>query len=109
MIWTIFRSTETLFDANLALVFFLLCPRSLARTGVISFLSLCSIIVPVLLNVVDHWLWLGPNTGNANYIFFQCLAYNVFLSILLSQFCSASLQRDKALRLAAFERAEKEG
>jgi phosphatidylinositol glycan class U len=46
-------------------------------------------------------MWLETNTGNANYVFFQCLAYNVFLSIILGQFCNASLQRDKALRLAA--------
>ena len=60
--------------------------------------------IPVLLNVVDHWMWLEPNTGNPNYMFFQCLAYNVFLSIILTQFVSATQQRDKALRLAIKER-----
>lgn len=104
MVWTIFRSVETLFDANVALCFFLLCPRTLARMSSVSFLAICSMGVPVFLNVVDHWMWLGPCVGNANYIFFQCLAYNVFLAILLGQFCKASLERDKALRLAAKER-----
>jgi len=104
MIWTMFRSVETLFDANLALCFFLLCPRSLARMTPVAFVALCSMGVPVVLNVVDHWMWLAPNTGNANYMFFQCLAFNVFLGILLGQFCKASLERDKALRLAAKER-----
>lgn len=72
--------------------------------GFASFVALCSMGVPVVLNVVDHWMWMGPNTGNANYIFFQCLAYNVFLGVLLGQFCKASLERDKALRLSAKKR-----
>jgi phosphatidylinositol glycan class U len=104
MIWTIFSPVQTLFGMNFSMCFLLFCPRSLARMGTISFFSLCSLGVPVLLNVVDHWMWLEPNTGNANYLFFQCLAYNVFLGIILGQFCSASLQRDKALRISAKER-----
>jgi hypothetical protein len=56
-------------------------------------------MVPVLLNVVDHGMWLEANNGNANYMFFQCLAYNVFWGIVLGQFVSASMQRDKALRI----------
>jgi phosphatidylinositol glycan class U len=44
-------------------------------------------------------MWLDVNNGNANYIFFQCLAYNIFLAIILAQFTSASMQRDKALRI----------
>jgi len=71
--------------------------------GTLAFLSLASMLVPVILNVVDHWMWLGPNTGNANYMFFQCLAFNVFLSVLLGQFCMGSLERDKALRITAKE------
>jgi phosphatidylinositol glycan class U len=104
LIFSIFRPTETLFDANLSLCFLLLCPRSLARMSSVAFLSLCSLGVPVILNVVDHWMWLGPHTGNANYMFFQCLAYNVFLGIILGQLCNACLERDKALRLATKER-----
>ena len=107
MIWTIFRPVETLWDANLSLSFFLLCPRSLARMGIPAFVSICSLGVPVILNVVDHWMWLGPNTGNANYMFFQCLAYNVFLAILLGQLVRASLERDKALRISPNTKEER--
>ena len=64
-----------------------------------SLVALVSMWVPVILYVVDYWMWLGPGTGNANYIFFQCLAYNVFVGIILGQFVSACVQRDKALRL----------
>jgi hypothetical protein len=67
--------------------------------GVPTLISLCSMMVPVLLYVVDHWMWLESNNGNANYMFFQCLAYNVFWGIVLGQFVSASVQRDKALRI----------
>jgi hypothetical protein len=44
-------------------------------------------------------MWLEGNNGNANYMFFQCLVYNIFLGIILGQFISASMQRDKALRI----------
>jgi hypothetical protein len=104
LIWTIFRPTETLHDLNVALSLLLLSPRSLARMEVIACVALCSIWVPVILYVLDCWMWLEPGGGNANYIFFQCLAYNAFLGIILGQFCSASLQRDKALRIIAKER-----
>jgi hypothetical protein len=46
-------------------------------------------------------MWLETSSGNANYIYFQCLGYNAFLGILIGQFCSATLQRDKALRMTA--------
>jgi GPI transamidase subunit PIG-U len=74
--------------------------------GTAAFLALSCMAVPIILNIVDHWMWLGPNTGNANYMYFQCLAFNVFLGVILVQFCKGSLERDKALRLAAKERGE---
>jgi len=99
MIWTIYRPVQVLYDANFAFCFFLFSPQSLARMGSPAFIALCCLIVPVILNIVDHWMWLDANNGNPNYMFFQCLAYNVFLAIILGQFTSASMQRDKALRL----------
>jgi len=99
MVWTIYRPVQVLFDMNVALCFFLFSPRSLARMGYGSVIALCCIPVPLFLNIVDHWMWLDANNGNANYIFFQCLAHNVFLGIILGQFTSASMKRDKALRL----------
>ncbi len=109
LIWTIYRPVQVLYDANLALCFFLFSPRSLARMEVPSFVSLCCLLVPVILNVIDHWMWLDANNGNANYMFFQCLAYNVFLAIILGQFTSASMQRDKALRITLKEEVEERG
>lgn len=103
LIWTIYRPMQVLYDANLAFCFFLFSPRSLARMETPAFVSLCCLLVPVILNVVDHWMWLDANNGNANYMFFQCLAYNVFLAVVLGQFTTASMQRDKALRIIAKE------
>ncbi len=100
MTGTLFRPVQVLYDANFAFCFFLFCPRSLARMGYAAFISLVCLLVPLILNIVDHWMWLDANNGNANYMFFQCLAYNVFLGVVLGQFVSASMQRDKALRLA---------
>jgi len=74
-------------------------PRSLARINIISLIALCSIPVPVLLYILDYGLWLETGSGNANYIFFQCMAYNAFVVMIFLDFCGASLQRDKALRL----------
>ena len=99
MIWTVYRPVQVLFDANFAFCLLLFCPQSLARMGYASVVSLCCMPVTLILNVVDHWMWLDANNGNANYIYFQCVAYNVFLGIVLGQFTNASMQRDKALRL----------
>ena len=102
-VWTILRPVESLNDFVLSLCFMLLSPRSLARMYTIGLIALCSLWVPVILYVLDCWMWLETGSGNANYIYFQCLAYNVFLGILLGQFCTASLQRDKALRITTKE------
>lgn len=77
----------------------LLEPRSLVRMRFLPCLvSFCAWPVPVLLYSAGYWMWLEPSNGEANYIFFQCLAYNIFIAILLVEFTGASLSRDKALR-----------
>jgi len=58
-----------------------------------------AIMVPVSLYLVTLWLWLETGSGEANFTFFQCLAYCAFLAILFLEFCGASLRRDKVLRL----------
>ena len=95
-------------DGNIALIFLLLSPRSLSRMGLASFISICCMFVPVILNVVDNWMWLSVNNGNANYMFFQCLAYNVFMAVILAQFTSASMQRDKAIRILQKEKTKQQ-
>jgi hypothetical protein len=55
--------------------------------------------IPVALYVVNTWLWLDTGSGEANFMYFQCLAYNAFVAIIFVQFVAACLRRDKALRL----------
>jgi GPI-anchor transamidase subunit U len=96
----LFRPPGTLYSLNVGLCFLLTNPRSLARIHQISSLfAVCAIPIPVILYMVGYWMWLEPGNGEANYVFFQCLAYNIFVAILFLNFCSASLRRDKALRL----------
>ena len=76
-----------------------LSPRSLARTSKPSLISLCALPVPLLLYLLDCWMWLETGSGNANFIFFQCLAYQVFVANICIDFCGASVMRDKAARI----------
>jgi hypothetical protein len=95
-----FRPTSTLVDMNVALCFMMLCPRSLARMRTsTTLIPAFSITVPITLYIVTLWLWLEPNAGEANFTFFQCLAYDAFLATFFLEFCGASARRDKVLRL----------
>ena len=40
-------------------------------------------------------MWLVSGNGNANYIYFQCLAYGMFVLIISMDFVSATVKRDK--------------
>jgi len=62
-------------------------------------IALLAMPVTIVLYVMDYWLWLESGTGNPNFVFFQCLAYNMFLTVVMLQFVSSSMERDKALRL----------
>ena len=87
----------------------LFSPRSLARLRFApSLIAFCGLIVPVSLYMVDYWLWLETGTGEANFVYFQCLAYNVFVAMLFLQFLSATLRRDKALRITEKNKSGKE-
>ncbi len=98
-LFTVFRPVTTLHDLNVGLCLILLCPQSVLRMGKASVVALCALAVPVSLYVLDCWLWLETGSGNANYIFFQGMAYQVFVVILFLDFAGSSLRRDKALRL----------
>lgn len=82
-------------------------PRALSYMHQLSsVIALFALPIPVILYMVGYWMWLEPGNGEANYLYFQCLAYNIGLAILFLNFCSASLRRDKALRMTqAAERA----
>jgi GPI transamidase subunit PIG-U len=65
----------------------------------VSLIALCALPIPVTLYMVSYWMWLEPGSGEANFLYFQALAYGIFVAILFLNFCSASMRRDKALRL----------
>jgi GPI-anchor transamidase subunit U len=81
----------------------LMSPQSMARMNIIplGLITSCALIVPVLLYMVLYGMWLETGNGEANFLYFQCYAYNVFIAILFIQFTGASVERDKALRLTA--------
>ena len=95
----IFNPRPTLQDVSFAFALAALARRTIARMGNASVVSMMALPVPVILYVVDYWLWLQSGSGNANYMFFQCLAYNLFLGILTLDFISSTLKRDKAICL----------
>jgi GPI-anchor transamidase subunit U len=101
--WTLFRPTGTLYDLNVGLCLMLMSPQSMARMNIIplGLIASCALIVPVLLYMVLYGMWLETGNGEANFLYFQCYAYNVFIAILFIQFTGASVERDKALRLTA--------
>ena len=79
-------------------------PRSLVRLRYWpSLVSVLGLGIPVFLYPVllDSWL---RRAGEANFVFFQCLAYEAMLSVLLLEYVSACLVRDKCLRLTLKER-----
>lgn len=99
-LWTIFRPTATLYDLTVGLCFMRFSHRSLARmSAIVSLVCICGLGIPVVLYPVLYWMWLETNSGEANFLYFQCVAYNVFVAMLFLDFCGGSLRRDKALRL----------
>jgi len=99
IILSLCKTTPTLNDMVLAFSLLLMAPRTLARTTNKSLASLVALPVPITLYVTDYWLWLETGSGNANYMFFQCLAYTVFFSVILTDFFAATMLREKALHL----------
>jgi phosphatidylinositol glycan class U len=97
---TLFRPPSTLYSLNVGLALMLYEPRTLARLQRnVTVICMCALPIPVILYVVAYWMWIEIASGEANFVYFQCLAYNVFVSLLLLQFGCASLQRDKVLRV----------
>lgn len=44
-------------------------------------------------------MWLVTGNGNANYIFFQCFAYGLFVAVITLDVVSATVKRDKVRRI----------
>ena len=103
---TILNPEPTVQDMILGLAMVTLAPRSLARMNLASIFSLVALPVPIVIYAVDYWLFLETGSGNANYMFFQGLAYNLFASVICIDFISSTMKRDKSLRVT--EKNEKQ-
>lgn len=74
-------------------------PRTLVRMRYFHcVVCLCGLPIPLSLYSAAYWMWLEVGNGEANFVFFQCLIYNMFVAFLLVEFTRATLLRDKALR-----------
>ncbi len=91
----------TMQEISFAFALAALTRRTLMRMGNASIISVIAMPVPVILYIIDYWLWLQSGSGNANYMFFQCLTFNLFCGIFTLDFISSTLKRDKALCLTS--------
>mmetsp|Transcript_8789 Transcript_8789/g.21333 ORF Transcript_8789/g.21333 Transcript_8789/m.21333 type:complete len:655 (+) Transcript_8789:61-2025(+) len=99
LLWAIHRPTATVHTLALGLHLALLNPRTIVRMRTQSLISFCALPVPVLLFVTFHRMWLVTGNGNPNYIYFQCFAYGMFVTIISMEFVSATVKRDKVRRM----------
>ena len=82
--------------------FLLMNPNVLAYMKQMSaIVALCAWPIPVMMYSACYWLWLETVSGEANFVFFQSLAYSVFVALLFLNFASAALRRDKIVRMTA--------
>lgn len=97
-IWSLCKPHPTCHEIFLSTSFFLLSPHSIVRMRPVSFLSLISMSVPLLVLFIDYWLWLA-GVGNANYLFFMGLTFMVFAFTIVIDFAAASVKHTKAANL----------
>lgn len=74
-------------------------PRSMVRMRDYVLVAFFALPVPILLFVTFHRMWMVTGNGNANYIFFQCYAYGMFVAMITLEFVNATVKRDKVLRM----------
>jgi GPI transamidase subunit PIG-U len=104
MLGVLFRPPSTLYQLLVGMCLAAMCPKSCIRMRtLLTLVSLCALPIPATLFVVTHWLWLVPGSGEANFTYFQALAYSAFAGLVTVEFTGASLRRDKALRLTEKE------
>ncbi|EJK49947.1 hypothetical protein THAOC_31125 [Thalassiosira oceanica] len=99
LLWAIFRPTTTVHTFTLGLHLALMNPRSMVRMRDYVLVAFFALPVPILLFVTFHRMWMVTGNGNANYIFFQCYAYGMFVAMITLEFVNATVKRDKVLRM----------
>ena len=98
-IFSVLGPYPTMCSAMFAASVMATCPQTLCRLRPVSLYSAVAITVPVTLIRLDWHLWIQTGAGNANYLYFQTLAYSVFESLIFLDFISAGVVRVKAMSL----------
>jgi len=102
IVHVLYSPTVTLYNTSAIFPSLILgsSPRTLARARCTSLL-VCIVSLPmtIILILLNYWMWMSTNAGNPNYMWFQCLAYMVFWSLIMQEFLMAVMKRDKALRM----------
>jgi hypothetical protein len=98
---TVISPVSTITDLWIGVLFMCLSPKACIRMNpILTTGAICGVGVPVTLYTVLYPMWLHNNTGEANFLYFQCLVYQIMVLNILLQFVSGALQHDKAIRLA---------
>jgi len=79
-------------------------PHIVQRMRFVSIFSLIALSVPTLLLFLDLHLWLTTGAGNPNYVYFQQLAFEIFLAVVVLDYGRAIVALMKVERIT-----EKEG
>mmetsp|Transcript_19035 Transcript_19035/g.44343 ORF Transcript_19035/g.44343 Transcript_19035/m.44343 type:complete len:128 (-) Transcript_19035:29-412(-) len=69
-------------------------------------IGLCALPVSLVLFVVDTYIWLQTHTGNANFVFFQCLLYQIVVTLFFMEYTSAAVCHEKAMQYLRKQRQE---
>ena len=70
-------------------------PWSWTWPWLVLLVSICAMMIPIPMFVLLHTLWLETGNGEANFVFFQCLALNILVLICFVLFVLATVQWDK--------------
>jgi hypothetical protein len=111
LIKTMFQPVLALHQVAFLFILLLLNPRSIARAcedskaSNIMYIALFALPLPITMFLGFHQMWLQPSKtgalgigGNPNYLYFQCLTFNVLYIAICLQFIFSCAQRDKCLR-----------
>ena len=74
----------------------------------IAVIAFCALWVPISLFVLLHSLWLETGNGEANFVFFQCLALNVLATLLVVLYVHGIVQWDKLRHLWMRQRQQEQ-
>lgn len=85
-------------DIGISISYLLSHEDVVSKMKSMSWISL-GILLPLTLFPIMIYLWLGLGTGNANYVFFQGLAFYSFYGLAIIEFISAACMNGREFKL----------